>query len=142
MTVQMTDKIKINQRWWSLAGDPLSPILEEWDDVPPFVAPHTANWRGYQARWRVTDDGLYLTGLTAHVQLANGQILEVPGRSVLGARRLPMRADFVYGSWRVFRGEVSFGPDVYAFGSEQMLMEVDAGRVEFGPVIGSWEAPG
>lgn len=133
MTLQATDEIKIDGIRWSLAGEPLQEVLREWHDVPPFEASSTANWRGYVARWRVTEGRLYLTGITASVLLANGQLLEVSGRTALGGRRLPMLADFVSGEWRVFRGDTHVGADFYAFGSEQMRMTVNAGLAEFEP---------
>ncbi len=55
MTAQASDRITIDGIGWRLLGEPLEEYLSENFQEYPFVAPHTANWRGYTAEWRIQD---------------------------------------------------------------------------------------
>jgi hypothetical protein len=130
VTAQVADSVAIDGEPWLLLDTPLDGLLARID-APDFVAPHTANWRGYVAQWRVDRDVLSLAGIEATVAGPDGRPRPVSGRDALGGVGVPLVADWVTGTLRVARGDqvrqVHLG-----FGSrweEEVLLEVERGRV-------------
>jgi len=62
MTKQANEIIEYKNEKFSLFGFPLDPYIENRGDV--FFKPYsTANWRGYQGYWKLTDNKLFITNL-------------------------------------------------------------------------------
>lgn len=98
---------------------------------PRLVAPHTANWRGYVASWRIEGGWLYLDAITATVADPDGSHSTVTDARPLLGRELPIAADWVTDRMRIGRGaevqHVHGGFDS-RWASERVI-EVSAGRV-------------
>jgi hypothetical protein len=127
MTAQTPDSITVDGREGVLLGEPLAGLLHSLDGVPNLVARDTACWRGYVARWRVTDDVLYLDDVTGWVE----GYREVGADEVLPGVTLPVKATWVRWSLRVGFGDqiqhVHAGYEsTYA---EEVLLEVVDGEV-------------
>lgn len=58
-TAQMPDLLLLDGKQERIFTNPLEPFLERRPDLRP-EAPHTANWRGYVATFRIRDGGLWL----------------------------------------------------------------------------------
>jgi hypothetical protein len=103
MTAQAPDVIVIDGLEHSLLATPLDQLLASLGDaVPALVAPSTANWRGYLARWRVEGDRLFLDDVQGWV----GDGLEAGPGVVLPGVVLPAAATWVSGALRVGSGGV------------------------------------
>lgn len=133
MTAQTPDRLWLDGGEWQLLATPLDPFLAEHRLSDRFVAPHSANWRGYLATWRIDEHGwLVLDDVVATLRgLASGTET-ISGTAVLGGRSLPIRATWFTGEFRVARGDqvrhVHAGfESVWA---DQRLVKVAAGRVE------------
>lgn len=63
MTAQVPESLKYQDETLSLCGQPLDSYFELLGEDPPFVAPHTALWRGYVGSWEIHDGRLYLLRL-------------------------------------------------------------------------------
>ncbi|MCX6398796.1 MAG: hypothetical protein NTX33_02555 [Propionibacteriales bacterium] len=132
MTAQIADTIVIDGTQRLLLATPLGTILGAWGLANRWVAPHTANWRGYTAAWSVDADGrLWLDGVSAHVGTGTRETREVHDSEALDGRRLPLFADFVTGQLRVAAGDpiryVHMGFETVW--SDEMLIDVVEGRV-------------
>lgn len=132
MTAQIPDRIVIDGVESVLLATPLDGLLRRLGDrVPTFVAPHTGNWRGYTAGWRVTDGRLFLDSVDATIRNPDSTFVTVGAAVALDGAQLPMFAEWVSGQLRVGSGRVV--RYVHAdFGSRwerEVLLEVDAGRV-------------
>lgn len=64
----MMERIYVDGKPHSMAAEPLEQYLEILETPPIFVSPHTACWRGYFGNWKITNNKLYLTGLTGWIQ--------------------------------------------------------------------------
>ncbi|WP_420122989.1 hypothetical protein [Nakamurella sp.] len=132
MTSQTPDTIHLDGESWLLLATPLDQYLAEAGLREWFVAPNTANWRGYVAGWRVDEGGrLFLDEITATVRGPGSEIRTVRGSAVLRGVSLPMPATFVSGRFRAARGDqmshVHSGFD--SSWAEEMLLDVDRGRL-------------
>lgn len=127
MTAQLPDRIVIDGAEHVLLATPLDAFLAQVEGVPELVAPHTANWRGYLAQWRVVGDQLLLDDVRGWV----GDGLEVGPDVVLPGVALPRPATWVHGSLRVGMGAVVR----YVHGEfesryeREMLLDVSGGVV-------------
>ena len=63
MTAQIQEILLYNGKTVGMASEPLDSYLNLVYDKPPFIAPHTANWRGYLGKWLIEDDQLFIIGL-------------------------------------------------------------------------------
>lgn len=103
MTAQAPDIIEIDGGEHHLLATPLDQLLGSLGDVvPPLVAPTTANWRGYVARWRVAENRLFLEDVRGWVD--DGA--EAGPGVVLPGVVLPVAATWVSGALRVGSGAV------------------------------------
>ena len=131
MTAQVPDELLLDGERWALLCTPLDSWLATRPDLPRFVPRHTANWRGYVAKWRVEDGWLHLVGVDATVELPDRQRAEVAGSEALGGQPLPVRADFVSDRLRIGRGKVVFHvhADFASRWEEEMELDIESGRV-------------
>jgi hypothetical protein len=127
MTAQTPDSITVDGREGVLLGEPLANLLNSLEGVPKLVARDTACWRGYVARWRVTDDVLYLDDVTGWV----ADYREVGASEVLPGVTLPVKATWV--SWSL---RVGFGDQIRHVHAgyestyeDEVLLEVAAGEI-------------
>lgn len=132
MTAQTPDTIVLDGEEWLLLATPLDPVLAAAGATKRLVAPHTANWRGYLATWRVDPDGrLFLDAVTATVRGLGSGTQTIGGSTLLRGTTLPMPADFVTGQLRLARGaqvrHVHSGFD--SVWADELLLEVESGRV-------------
>lgn len=105
MTAQIPDSIIIDGEPWFLLATPLDAFLANVEMSVRFVAPHTANWRGYTATWEIDADGvLFLLDVSASVQDSDG-IRDLSGSEAIGGTSLPMPATFFSGQLRVASGD-------------------------------------
>jgi hypothetical protein len=66
MTAQISDSLKFEDRWFSLACEPLGEWLyRRKNKTIRFKHGNTACWRGYQASWEIVRGRLYMCGITA-----------------------------------------------------------------------------
>lgn len=132
MTAQTPDSIVVDGEEWLLLATPLDAVLAANGVSRRLVAPHTANWRGYLATWRVDADGrLFLDAVTATVRGLGSGTQTIQGSAVLRGTTLPVAADFVTGQLRLARGtrvrHVHSGFD--SVWADEILLDVEAGRV-------------
>ncbi len=66
MTAQSGDILFYKGKKTIMATEPLNQYLLSRSDIK-FLAPSTDCWRGYYAKWEITDNKLYLVGLKAYV---------------------------------------------------------------------------
>ena len=105
MTAQTPDTILLDGQEWLLLGTPLDALLATNGLARRFVAPDTANVRGYLATWRVDPDGrLFLDAVTATVRGLGSGTQTIHGSAVLRGMELPLAAGFVTGRLRLARG--------------------------------------
>lgn len=71
MTAQVREKLFCNWGIQSISTEPLAPYLEHRKDMK-FISGSTACWRGYQGKWEIKDNKLYLIEF-------NGSTLELGG---------------------------------------------------------------
>lgn len=64
MTAQISERIVIDDREFSLLTEPLEPLLSK--KRIEFIAPHTACWRGYVGTWKLIDYSLYLIAFNGY----------------------------------------------------------------------------
>lgn len=132
MTAQTPDTILLDGQEWLLLGTPLDALLATNGLARRFVAPDTANVRGYLATWRVDPDGrLFLDAVTATVRGLGSGTQTIHGSAVLRGMELPLAADFVTGRLRLARGNqvrhVHSGFD--SVWEDELLLEVERGQV-------------
>jgi hypothetical protein len=70
MTAQISDRIWLEGENRSLCTLPLSVLFNAMPKRPRFVAPNTANRRGYQATWKIKNDRLFLVALLGRLDPA------------------------------------------------------------------------
>ena len=63
MTSQIQEILIYKEITVGMASEPLDSYLSLVYDKPPFIALHTANWRGYVGEWLIEDDQLFIIGL-------------------------------------------------------------------------------
>lgn len=68
MTAQVTERLTYNGNEVSMRTQPLDQYFELAGIAPGFVAPSTANWRGYIGHWEISDDRLYLIGFRGWIK--------------------------------------------------------------------------
>lgn len=68
MTAQVSDSILVDDIRCKLFVLPLEVLFEAMPDRPYFKPPHTANWRGYVASWKIEDGRLWLIGLNGQLE--------------------------------------------------------------------------
>jgi hypothetical protein len=68
MTAQVSDSILIDGDIHALCVLPLQSLFKVMPTPPHFESPHTANWRGYVASWKIENDRLWLMGLEGRLQ--------------------------------------------------------------------------
>lgn len=132
MTAQTPESILLDGEEWLLLGTPLDPFLAANGLTNRFVAPHTAQWRGYLGTWRVDPDGrLFLDAIAGTVRALGSGTQTVHGPAALRGAALPMAADFVTGRLRLARGAQvrHVHSDFDSVWEEEILLEVDKGRV-------------
>ena len=96
MTTQVPEQLTYKGQEVDMRTQPLDQYFELAGIAPSFVAPHTANWRGYIGHWEVADDRLYLTGLRGWLG---------GGREVGLGALFPDFADRVFAHW--YSGTIS-----------------------------------
>lgn len=99
MTAQARDRIIYNNEEYGLASVPLGPYLRTRGIE--FVSRTTANWRGYVSTWEITEDKLFLVGLSAY--LGNNKNV---GIDYLFPGQNKVFADWFTGEVRIPRGEL------------------------------------
>lgn len=95
MTAQIPERLRYRGRTYDMCTEPLRAWLRFGGRAPAFQAVHTACWRGYQGRWLVADDRLYLTHIDAHLE---------DGTPVTLAMLFPGHPKRVFAHW--YTGEV------------------------------------
>lgn len=60
MTAQISEILIYNKEELSLCTEPLEEYFAQGGHNPGFYMTSTANWRGYQGKWEILDDRLYL----------------------------------------------------------------------------------
>ncbi len=77
MTAQQHECIILNGESRGMATLPLTDYLKNNKDIPKFIYPHTACWRGYLGTWEIKNDKLFLIELVCYTQLeALNEIIE------------------------------------------------------------------
>jgi hypothetical protein len=71
VTAQASESLLYQGETLSMCTDVLNFYFVMADMEAPFVAPHSALWRGYVGTWEIKDDRLYLIDLRG--ELKNGQ---------------------------------------------------------------------
>ncbi len=99
MTAQITDRITIRNKRYSLYSEPFHEFLKaafkinprpDWTNLLPTSS---ANWRGYQATWSIVDNQLFLTRITGIYQNERGTLKRLNLKLIFGG------ADPVMASW-------------------------------------------
>lgn len=67
MTAQVSDIIIYHGEELAIAAEPLADYLRQAKLPHPLVAPHTACWRGYRAKWAVDNGKLFLIGWQGYI---------------------------------------------------------------------------
>lgn len=97
MTAQVRDILIYKNEEFQLACEPLKEYLKTEELPFKLVSPHTACWRGYQAKWSIVDDKLYLIEW-------KGYILDY---MQIGMGYLFPDKETVFAEW--FTGEIKIG---------------------------------
>jgi hypothetical protein len=84
LTAQIGDSILIDGKSYGLCVLPLDVLFNAMPCRPYFDPPHTANWRGYVASWKIEDNRLLLVGLRGR--------LSDKGRSAMNKRTVDWKA--------------------------------------------------
>jgi hypothetical protein len=128
MTAQTPDRIVIDGEEHELLATPLDRLLGQLPNVPELVAPHTANWRGYVARWRVADGQLVLDDVRGWV---GEDRIEVGPAAVIPGVDLPRVASWVTDTLRVGVGEQvrHIHAGFESRYERELLLDVDRGAV-------------
>jgi len=104
MTAQVPDRINYQGEALALLSNPLESYAGPEEKKLRFRPINTANWRGYVASWEVSEDALYLVGVSA--TYANGStpiIKEIFGDVNEQGR---VMASWFSGELRIARGKV------------------------------------
>lgn len=130
MTAQIPDTLVMDGVTWSVLCTPLDPFLDAVG-APQFVAPHTANWRGYIASWHVADGRLFLESVEATIAGPDGEPVTVTDADALNGVALPRVADFVTGQLRLGTGGIAryVHADFESRHNREAVLVVEAGRV-------------
>lgn len=97
MTMQTPEILYIDRKQHNFYEDPLDYYWNKKRIRPEFEVPHTACWRGYEARWSLRDDKLFLTSIKA--QLRNGTKYDV--KTMFNTNKRRVFADWFTGEIRI-----------------------------------------
>ena len=98
MTAQVSEKLLFEGEELSLCNEPLELFIEKNPMTVPFMAPHTALWRGYVGTWAIEAERLYLKSIVATIESEKG--FEDVGME----RVFPQYPDGLFAHW--FTGEL------------------------------------
>ncbi len=77
MTAQVGDVIHYKGERLALFDNPLESLWDDSNPRPKFVPYSTANWRGYVATWTISDEILYLEGISGVIIAPeDGQLIQ------------------------------------------------------------------
>jgi len=104
MTAQVPDRINYQGEALALLSNPLESYAGPEEKKLRFRPINTANWRGYVASWEVSEDTLYLVGVSATYANGSTPILKEIFGDVNEQGRV--MASWFSGELRIARGKV------------------------------------
>ena len=111
MTAQITDRITIRNKRYSLYSEPFHEFLKaafkinprpDWTNLLPTSS---ANWRGYQASWSIVDNQLYLNRISGTYQNDRGTFKRLNLKLIFGSTH-PVKASWFSGTIKIPDGKL------------------------------------